>query len=425
MTSKKKAKSRAAAARSGAKGTRAGSKARKGAKSKSKSSSAKPAKPKVTRGAKPAKGTATADGYRMPAEWEPHAATWLAWPHNRTDWPGKGLLVSWVFVEMARYLQTGERIRLIVRDKQERGRALKAFARGGVELSRVDVLVKKTDRSWTRDSLPTFVTRTVKSPGPSPRLQVMKREVAAVKWKFNGWARYSDHKLDDACGEAAAKSLGTKVFHPSFVAKKKKRRVVLEGGAIDVDGQGTLLVTEQCMLSGAYPRNPKLDKAGMERVFCEQLGVKKVLWLDEGIVGDDTTGHVDDFVRFVAPGVVALSQESNRRDENYRPLAAAREKLQGERDARGRKIQVASLPMPSPLYFAGQRLPASYANFYIGNRVVLVPTFNDPKDRVALGILAELFPKRTVVGIHSLDLVLGLGTLHCSTQQEPAAGTRR
>ncbi|MEZ4220689.1 MAG: agmatine deiminase family protein [Polyangiaceae bacterium] len=374
---------------------------------------------------KPAKGSPNALGYRMPAEWEPHAATWLAWPHNRTDWPGKGLLVAWVFVEMARHLQYGERIRLVVRDAAEQARALKALVAGGVDLTRVDVLVKPSNRSWMRDCLPTFLTRTDKQPGPSPRLQTVQRSVAAVKWKFNGWARYPDYGLDEALGRVVAKRYGERVFLPSVQGKKKEKRVVLEGGAIDVDGQGTLLVTEQCMFSGTYPRNPKLGKEGMEQVFFDQLGVSKVLWLAEGIAGDDTTGHIDDFARFVAPGVVALAQESNRRDENHRPLAAARERLEGARDARGRKIQVVALPMPSPVYFAGQRLPASYANFYIGNRVVLVPTFNDPKDRLALGILAELFPRRSVVGIHCLDLVLGLGTLHCSTQQEPAAGTRR
>ncbi|HMR80997.1 MAG TPA: agmatine deiminase family protein, partial [Polyangiaceae bacterium] len=301
----------------------------------------------------------------------------------------------------------------------------KAFADGGVDLSRVDVLQKSSNRSWTRDPLPSFVTRTKKRIGSAPRQRITEREVAAVKWQFNGWARYPDFALDDALGDAVAKRVTKKVFHPTVQGKKKDKRVVLEGGAIDVDGQGSLLATEQCLLSGPYPRNAKLGKAGTEQVLLDYLGVTKVLWLGDGIAGDDTSGHVDDFARFVAPGVIALAQEPNRRDDNHRPLAAARERLEGERDARGRKIQVVPLPMPNPVYFAGQRLPASYANFYIGNRVVLVPTFNDPKDRIALGILAELFPKRGVVGIHCLDLVLGLGTLHCSTQQEPAAGTRR
>ncbi|MBX3125525.1 MAG: agmatine deiminase family protein [Polyangiaceae bacterium] len=377
----------------------------------------------------PSAGTPHALGFRMPAEWETHAATWLAWPHNRTDWPGKGLLVQWVFVEMAKHLQWGERVRLIVRDSAEQKRALKALLDGGVEPTRVDVFVHETNRSWTRDSLPTFVVRTHRRQGESPRQHVVEREVAAVKWHFNGWARYPDWELDDKTGEAVARRHASQVFLPATgmekKKKKKQRRVVLEGGAIDVDGQGTLLATEQCLLSGPFPRNAELGKDGMERVLYEQLGVSKVLWLADGIAGDDTSGHIDDFARFVAPGVVLLAQETNPRDDNHRPLESARERLQGARDAKGRKLEVIPMPMPSPVYFAGQRLPASYANFYVGNRVVLVPTFNDPKDRHALGVLAELFPRRTVVGIHCLDLVLGLGTLHCSTQQEPLAGPRR
>ena len=196
--------------------------------------------------------------------------------------------------------------------------------------------------------------------------------------------------------------------------------MVLEGGGIDVDGQGTLLASDDWLLSGPRARNRMIDTAGIERVFADYLGVRKVLWVGEGIAGDDTAGHVDDFVRFVAPGTVALAHETNRRDPNYRPLARARERLRGARDARGRRVEVVSLPMPEPLAFGGERLPASYANFYVANGVVLVPTFNDPNDRQALGLIAELFPRRRVVGIHCVDLVLGLGTLHCSTQPQPA-----
>jgi agmatine deiminase len=343
-------------------------------------------------------------GYRMPAEWEPHAATWLAWPHEPSDWPGKFDTVPWVFAEIARHLQDGERIRLIVRNRTERAQASRALSRSGVSLARVDFVTAPTDRSWTRDFLPLLVVR-----GKGPRGQV-----AAVKWRFNGWARYPNHKADERTGRRIAKSLGVPTFFPD---------AVLEGGAIDVDGQGTLLATEQCLLTGRQARNRALGKAGTEAVLRDYLGIEKVLWLGDGIAGDDTGGHVDDFARFVAPGVVALAEEKDRKDLNYRPLHQARERLAGARDARGRKLEIVRLPMPRPVVFDGERLPASYANFYVGTGAVLVPTFNDPADRIALGILSELFRGRSVVGIHSTDFVLGLGTIHCSTQQEPLAGS--
>ena len=348
-------------------------------------------------------------GYRMPAEWEPHAATWLAWPHEPSDWPGKFEAVPWVMAEMARHLQGGERIRVIVRNSAERGRASRALAASGVSLRRVDFVVARTDRSWTRDFLPLGVVR-----GRGRR-----RELAAVKWRFNGWARYPNHAADEAAGRRIARSLGVPVFLPEASIRGRRTRVVLEGGAIDVDGEGTLLATEQCFLNGRQARNRALGRAGTEAVLRDYLGAEKVIWLGTGIAGDDTGGHVDDFARFVAPGRVVLARETRRDDPNYRPLHEARERLTGARDARGRRLDVVPLPMPRPVIFDGERLPASYANFYVGTETVLVPTFNDPADRVALGILGELFPDRTVVGIHSTDFVLGLGTIHCSTQQEP------
>jgi len=344
-------------------------------------------------------------GYRMPAEWEPHAATWLAWPHEPSDWPGKFEAVPWVMAEIARHLQDAERIRLIVRNRRERARAADALKRSGVSLARVDFVTTATDRSWTRDFLPLGVVRR----------RGGRRELAAVKWRFDGWARYPNHEADEAAGRRITRRLGVPAFYPEHHG----RRLVLEGGAIDVDGQGTLLATEQCLLTGRQARNRALGRAGTEAALRDYLGAEHVIWLENGIAGDDTGGHVDDFARFVAPGVVALAEEKRRSDPNYKPLHEARERLSGARDARGRRIDLARLPMPQPVGFAGERLPASYANFYVGTGAVLVPTFNDPADRVALGILAELFPRRTVVGIHSTDFVLGLGTIHCSTQQEP------
>ena len=198
------------------------------------------------------------------------------------------------------------------------------------------------------------------------------------------------------------------------------RPVVLEGGAIDVDGEGTLLATEECLLDSVQARNPELSRAQTEAVLQRELGAERVIWLGKGIVGDDTHGHIDDLARFVAPGRVLLCSERDSGDENYALLQENRERLEAARDAQGRKLEVIALPMPSPLGFEGRRLPASYANFYLANDVVLMPTFNDAKDRVALGLLGELFPSREVIGIHAVDLVWGLGTLHCMTQQEPA-----
>jgi agmatine deiminase len=342
-------------------------------------------------------------GYRMPAEWEPHAATWLAWPHEPTDWPGKFEAVPWVFAEIARHLQHAERIKLIVANAAEKARAASVFKASDVSLTRVDFVTLPTNRSWTRDFLPLGV---VKGRG-------RHRTLAAVKWRFNGWARYPNYATDNRTGMRIAEQLEVPVFTPA---------AVLEGGAIDVDGEGTLLCTEQCLLTGKQARNPKLGKKGTEGFLRDYLGVEKVIWLGDGIAGDDTGGHVDDFARFVAPGVVVVAEEKNPKDPNYRPLREAAARLRRARDARGRKLDVIRLPMPRPVVFDGERLPASYANFYIGTGTVLVPTFNDPNDRIALGILAELFPKRKVVGIHSVDFVLGLGTIHCSTQQEPLAG---
>jgi agmatine deiminase len=360
--------------------------------------------------------TPYAEGFAMPAEWEPHAATWLAWPHEASDWPGKFGTIPWVFAEMARVIGESERVRLIVGGAAEEREAKHALKSSGVDAKRVDFVRASTDRSWTRDFVPTFVTRRARKGAPS--------SLAAIGWRFDGWKRYANHQADARAGRAAAAWRKVPVFEPILTRGGKPYHFVLEGGAIDVDGEGTLLATEQCLLDGKQARNPALGRALTEQVLRDFVGAEKVLWIGRGIEGDDTGGHIDDFARFVAPGRIALALETNRRDPNHRVLAEARERLSGERDARGRRLEIVPLPMPSPIVFAKQRLPASYANFYVATGAVLVPTFNDPQDRVALGVIAELFPGRRVVGIHSRDLVLGLGTLHCSTQQEPLVRAR-
>ncbi len=344
-------------------------------------------------------------GFRMPAEWERHEATWIAWPHNRTDWPGKFSPIHWVYAEIVRKLAPGEIVRVLVNSPAHQEHAARFMERAGVDSSRIEFFGFKTNRGWTRDSGPIFVSRMAR-----------RQEVAIVRFQFNAWAKYKDWNKDQRIPDLAAQRLGCALFK----AKVNGHPVVLEGGSIDVNGRGTLLTTEECLLDSiTQVRNPGVGGRDMERVFKEFLGVTNVLWLGRGIAGDDTHGHVDDVCRFVRNQTVVLCREKESHDENYRPLEENRERLQGMRLEDGTRLDVVSLPMPAPLYFDGRRLPASYANFYVANGVVLVPTFNDPNDRIALGVLSELFTNREVVGIHSVDLVWGLGTIHCLTQQQP------
>jgi agmatine deiminase len=345
-----------------------------------------------------------AGSFRMPAEWEPHAATWLAWPHRESDWPGKFAPIRWVYAEIVKALTRHERVNLVVQDGKAGDRAFNALARSGADVGRVEFWEFPTDRSWVRDSGPIFVVND-------------RGERAVLDWHFNAWAKYPDWTRDDKLPGFVAERYGL----PRWQPRCRGWRVVLEGGSIDVNGRGLMLTTEECLLSTVQHRNPPLDRADYEQVFADYLGVRKTIWLNRGIAGDDTHGHVDDLARFVNPTTVVLVTEDDPADENYELLQENRERLGGATDADGNPLTVVPLPMPRGLVFDGQRLPASYANFYIANGVVIVPTFNDPADRVALGTLADLFPGREVVGIHCVDLVWGLGTLHCMTQQEPAA----
>ncbi len=346
-------------------------------------------------------------GYRMPAEWEPHSATWIAWPHHQADWPGKYGTIEWIFAELVRNLARVERVKILVPDSLVKRRARSVLGRAGALLSQVDWIFLTTDRSWTRDYLPSFLVS-------------RRRGLGAVKWRFDGWRRYPDHQKDDAAGLRVAAASAQRCWYPQVLTRGRSSRIVLEGGAIDVDGQGTLMTTESCLLRGKRARHRGLGRTLSERLLADHYAAEKILWLPDGILGDDTSGHVDDLARFVAPARVVLCDEPNQRDGNHRLLRDAREALKGQRDARGRRLEVVPLPMPEPVVFGKTRLPASYANFYVANQLVIVPTFDDPKDRIALGILQELFADRRVVGIHARDLVLGLGTFHCSTQQEPA-----
>jgi agmatine deiminase len=321
----------------------------------------------------------------MPAEWEPHEATWLAWPHERSDWPGKFAPIPWVYGEIVRHLSRVERVRILVEDADAERRVRRVLKKSGAKMEAVECFHVPTDRSWTRDYCPMFVRNA-------------SGERGILNWRFNAWAKYDNYANDDAVTERLARQLGIPMWTPQC----EGQRVVLEGGAIDVNGAGSILTTEECLLSDVQARNPGLTRKDLEQIFRDYLNAERTIWLHEGIAGDDTHGHVDDVARFTDERTIVIASEGDPS-----PLCDT-------------GLRIETLPMPEPLYFNGQRLPASYANFYIANGLVLVPTFNDKNDRVALNKLAELFPGRQIVGIASTDLVLGLGTLHCLTQQQPA-----
>ena len=362
----------------------------------------------------------------MPAEWEPHAATWLAWPHHRADWPGKFEPIPWVYAEIIRHLTKHERVELIVNDAAFARQARKVLERADAFSSNIRFHHWPTNRVWLRDSGCIFLRR---NPHAS---KIAKRGAASValKFRFNAWAKYSNWRHDEKIG-----SLMSSVARGEEIRLiSKGERVVLEGGSIDVNGAGSILTTEECLLSEVQQRNPGLgDETTTQRLletaFHDYLGIDQTLWLNRGCAGDDTHGHIDDIARFV-PGAdnqantILACVEPNTADENHIPLAENLDRLRSARNLhgpnKGKPFQIVELPMPAPVVFEGQRLPASYANFYIANGLVLVPTFNDPQDRHALNIIARCFPTREIIGIHAVDLVWGLGTLHCLSQQEPA-----
>ena len=328
----------------------------------------------------------------MPAEWERHEATWLAWPHEESDWPGKFEPIPWLYGEIVARLARVERVRILVKDADHREGVREILRKVHADLNAVDFYVYPTNRSWTRDFCPIFVKN--------------REQVAVTDWIFNGWAKYDNWLDDNAVPMFVSRQLGMRNFEPDMV---------LEGGSIDVNGQGSLLTTEECLLSDVQSRNPGWTRAQIEQKMSDYLGIDDVIWLRNGIAGDDTHGHVDDITRFTDAKTIVTVLEPDKSDYNYEPTHENLGLLRDRKDMR-----VVTLPLPSPVYFDDQRLPASYANFYIANKLVLVPTFQDKNDRVALNTIAELFPDRDVVGIACTDLVLGLGTLHCMTQQQPA-----
>jgi len=354
-----------------------------------------------------------AQGYRMPAEWEPHESTWLAWPHFRGDWPGKFEPIPWVYAEIVRTLARHERVEVIVNDASWEQRARMVLEKADALSDNVSFHRWRTNRVWTRDSGCIFLTPPAEQTDAGP---------LALHFQFNAWAKYPNYNFDEKVGERMAKAAGARVVQPIFADPLgEKHRVVLEGGSIDVNGCGTLLTTEECLLSDTQQRNPLMDRAAYEQLFADYFGVRSVIWLDSGIAGDDTHGHVDDITRFVAPNTVVTMIEPNEQSENHMALHANLGRLKNAHTSDGERLEVVEIPMPRPVVVEGRQLPASYANFYIANGAVLVPVFNDPNDRIALNSLAELFPTREIVPIYSGDLIWGFGALHCMTQQQPAS----
>ncbi len=336
----------------------------------------------------------------MPAEWAPHRGTWLSWPHKEASWPGKFGPVPGIFAALVRALAEREEVHINVADPAMEASVLARLTHAGADVGSVFFHRNPTNDAWCRDHGPIFVQRT----------RAGVREQAIVDWGYNAWGgKYPPYDLDDVIPTRIGAELGLPVFEPG---------IVMEGGSIDVNGRGALLTTEACLLNPN--RNPQLDRAAIEAHLRDFLGVTKILWLGDGIAGDDTDGHVDDLTRFVDERTVVTVVEADPADENYEPLQANLERLHSMSDQDGVPLRVVSLPMPRPLAHEGQRLPASYANFYIANGLVLVPTYDPPRDEEALATLAGLFPGRDVVGMDCTDLVWGLGAFHCVTQQWPA-----
>jgi agmatine deiminase len=357
----------------------------------------------------------------MPAEWERHSATWLAWPHFEGDWPGKFEPIPWVYAEIIRHLVKHERVELVVNNPAAARRARKVLERADALSENIRFQHWPTNRVWLRDSGCIFLKQGL---GPKeshvgtagPGRPALEARQLALKFRFNAWAKYSNWRLDDKIGTLMAKAAHADEILPESIGS----RIVLEGGSIDVNGAGTILTTEECLLSKEQERNPHMARVHYEKAFADYLGAPQTIWLGRGILGDDTHGHVDDLARFVSKNTVVTMVEPDSKDANHAPLRANLRRLQSARDQDGKQFTVVELPMPQPVVFEGRRLPASYANFYIADGVILVPVFNRPNDRIALNTLADLFPTREIAPVYSGDFIWGFGAMHCMTQQQPA-----
>ncbi len=340
---------------------------------------------------------------RFPAEWEKQQGILLCFPHNGNDWPGKYEAIQWAFVEFIKKVTTFEEIVLVVADEKLKTKVIGMLEIAEVNIKAVSFIIHKTNRSWMRDSGPIIVKNGTKK--------------EALDFNFNGWAKYNNYQLDKWVPRMVAKFLDIPVQQVTY----KGKPVIVEGGAIETNGKGTLITSEECLMHPSIQvRNQNFTKEDYEAVFKEYLGITNVIWLGNGIEGDDTHGHIDDLCRFVNENTVVTIVESDKKDSNYQPLQDNLKRLQNAKLENGKPLNIVELPMPKRIYFDGIVLPASYANFLILNKCVLVPTFNDSNDRVALNILADCFPDREIIGISAIDLIWGFGTLHCLSQQIPA-----
>ena len=343
-----------------------------------------------------------ASQYRFPAEWEKQQGILLCFPHNGNDWPGKYGAIQWAFVEFIKKVTTFETVFLVVANEKLKAKVTGMLETAHVNLAHVSFIIHKTNRSWMRDSGPIIVKK--------------GKERIALNFNFNGWAKYKNYTLDRHVPSKVSAHLGIPMEQVFY----KGKPVVLEGGAIDVNGKGTLITSEECLLDPKIQvRNPGFAKEDYEAIFKEYLGVTNTIWLGDGIKGDDTHGHIDDLARFVNEDTIVTVVESNKKDANYHALQDNLKRLESAVLENGKKPNIVQLPMPTPIDFDGVTLPASYANFLILNKAVLVPTFNDANDRIALNILADVFPNREIIGIGAIDLIWGFGTLHCLSQQIP------
>ncbi len=337
-------------------------------------------------------------GYKFPAEFAPHLATWLSWPHKEASWPGKIDSIYPNYAQFIKYLTLGEEVRINVVDDAMKSFAIGHLNRAGVDLNKVAFFMHPTNDAWCRDHGPAFL---INESAPDRKV--------IVDWNYNAWGnKYPPFDLDDVIPTLIGKHFNLPVFHPG---------IVMEGGSVEFNGKGSLMTSKACLLN--ENRNPHLNQSQIEDYLCNFYGVSQILWVDDGIVGDDTDGHIDDTVRFVNEDTVITVVESDKQDENYDLLQTNLKQLKAMRLISGKQLNIVELPMPDPVIYEDQRLPASYANFYISNKHVIVPTFRSDKDDKALQIIAQCFPNRETVGIDSTDIIWGLGSFHCLSQQEP------
>ena len=345
--------------------------------------------------------------FRMPAEWEPQKSVWISWPHNKNDWPGMFEKIPNVVGKIIKYLANHQRIDLLVNTNKSMDEARKKLKRTGCKLSNIKFHKIKTDRLWLRDSGPIFL------------INKKIRKKIMLNFKFTGWSKYKNFRNDNKINYQISKYLDVKSILPKKINSKKFEKVVMEGGAFDTNGSGSILLTKECLLSSKQERNKGFKKSDYESLFSKYLNTKNFIWLNKGIVGDDTHGHIDDIARFVSKTTIMIADENNKSDKNYKSLKENIKILRKSYDENGKKFKIIKIPMPSPIFIQKTRVPASYLNFFISNKTVLVPIFNVKEDKKVLKIFRKFFTKRKVIAVDCSDLIWGFGAIHCMTQQEP------